>query len=247
MIYHNTYYLNPMIKSLDSRLRGNDKRDIQVLTTFKKLFYCLLLHVCTITLHGQPFTIIIDPAGDTKNTGREIDDTFERGITLQCAEELKKQLNKTFPDIRVILTRVPGETIAPLQNASFSNRLQADFYLSISFYQEPEMPSHLSLFYYLENPTDRLHHYNPLYFYHVQQAHLIHLKESESIGKTFLKSLQNSSINSVFIAQGLFGIPYKPLIGIKAPSIAIEAGLRQKDDWKYLIAPLTTCIKAIIS
>ncbi|HSW75798.1 MAG TPA: N-acetylmuramoyl-L-alanine amidase, partial [Candidatus Saccharimonadales bacterium] len=183
---------------------------------------------------------------DPKNTGREIDDVFERGITLQCAEELKKQLNNVLPHIRVILTRVPGETIQPLQNASFSNRLQADFYLSISFYQEPEMPCHISLFYYLQNPSDHIHNYNPLYFYHVQQAHLIHLKDSQSVGKIFLKSLQNSVINSAFITQGLFGIPYKQLIGIKAPSLALEAGLCKKDDWKYLIAPLITCIKAII-
>lgn len=214
--------------------------------SIKYVFLIFLFCAQNITPHDQPFTVIIDPLGDPKNTGREIDDVFERGITLQCAEELKKQLNNTLPNIRVILTRVPGETIAPLQNASFSNRLQADFYLSISFYQEPEMPSFISLFYYLENPTDRLHHYNSLYFYHASQAHLINLKESEAIGKVFLKSLQNSSINSVFRTQGLFGIPYKPLIGIKAPSLAIEAGLRQKDDWRYLITPLTTCIKAII-
>ncbi|MFA5998612.1 MAG: N-acetylmuramoyl-L-alanine amidase [Candidatus Babeliales bacterium] len=215
--------------------------------SIKKLFIIFLLLSQKLTPENQPFTIIIDPLGDPKNTGREIDDTFERGITLQCAEELKKQLNNTLPDVRVVLTRVPGETIAPLQNASFSNRLQADFYLSISFYQEPEMPSHISLFYYLDSPTDLWHHYNPLYFYHVSQAHLIHLKDSETMGKSFLKHLQNSSINSVFIAQGLFGIPYKPLIGIKAPSLAIEAGLCKKDDWKYLISPLISCIKAIIS
>ncbi|MCX5923987.1 MAG: N-acetylmuramoyl-L-alanine amidase [Candidatus Dependentiae bacterium] len=215
--------------------------------SIKKLFIIFLMFSQKLTLGNQPFTIIIDPFGDSKNTGREIDDTFERGITLQCAEELKKQLNNLLPDVRIVLTRVPGETIAPLQNASFSNRLQADFYLSISFYQEPEMPSHISLFYYLDSPTDSWHRHNPLYFYHVEQAHLIHLKDSETMGKSFLKQLQNSSINSVFVAQGLFGIPYKPLVGIKAPSLAIEAGLRQKDDWKYLISPLTTCIKAIIS
>ncbi|HSW75550.1 MAG TPA: hypothetical protein VLG50_00750, partial [Candidatus Saccharimonadales bacterium] len=99
-----------MIKSLDSSLRWNDNVDIQVLFIFKKLLYCLLFFVSTLLPQEQPFTIIIDPLGDPKNTGREIDDVFERGITLQCAEELKKQLNNVLPHIRVILTRVPGET-----------------------------------------------------------------------------------------------------------------------------------------
>jgi len=190
---------------------------------------------------------MIDPFGDSKLlTGHEIDDNFERGITLQCAEELKKQLNNVLPDIRIVLTRVPGETIQPLQNASFSNRLQADFYLSISFYHEQEIPSHVSLFYYLENTTDLWHRHNSLHFYRAEQAHLINIKTSKSIGERFLETLSNSSINSVFVTTGLFGCPYKQLIGVQAPSIAIEAGLQKKDDWKYLISSLITCIKSTI-
>lgn len=38
------------------------------------------------------FTLMIDPAGDAKHAGRVIEDSFERGITLQCAEKLKKML-----------------------------------------------------------------------------------------------------------------------------------------------------------
>ena len=191
-------------------------------------------------------TIMLDPFGDSKHTGKEIDDTFERGITMQCAEELKKQLNALFPDLRVVITRVPGESIHPLQNASFSNRLQADFHLCISFYHQ-EMPTYIAFFYYLENSTDHWHKYNPLCFYHVQQAHLINLKSTKIIGEKFLKIFQDSSINSAFTPLGLFGCPYKQLIGIQAPSLAIEVGLLKKDDWKYLMNPLITCIKELIS
>ena len=42
---------------------------------------------------------MIDPSGDAKHTGRVIQDTFERGITLQCAEALKKELNSAMTGV----------------------------------------------------------------------------------------------------------------------------------------------------
>lgn len=207
-------------------------------------FFLLLLFTYSSLV---PFTIMIDPSGDAKHTGRIIENTFERGITLQCAEALKKELNQQMPNIRVVLTRVPGETLQPLQNASFANRLQVDFYISIYFYPEPEIPSHVSLFEYQANTTDNWHKYNPLSFYHVSQAHLINIKKTIDIGKIFLKNFQNNFLKPFFIVQGLFCIPFKPLLGIKAPAIALEAGLVKKDDWKHLINPLVNSIKEIVS
>ena len=66
---------------------------------------------------------MLDPAGDAQNPGRTIDDNFERGITLQFAEKLKEMLQEKFPTIRVVLSRTPGESLQPLQNANFANRL----------------------------------------------------------------------------------------------------------------------------
>lgn len=195
----------------------------------------------------MPFTVMIDPSGDAKHTGRVIQDTFERGITLQCAELLKAELNKTIPDIRVILTRVPGETIQPLQNASFANRLQADLYLSISFYLETDIPSHIAIYQYITNQTDHWHKYSPLCFYHVSQAHLINMGLTTALGKKLLKTLQSNAINSFFLPLGLFTIPYKPLLGVKAPALALEAGINQKNDFKYLIKPLVSFIEEIVS
>ena len=203
----------------------------------------LLFFSQTIT----PFTIMIDPSGDTKHTGRVIQDTFERGITMQCAELLKKELNIHLPHVRVVLTRVPGETIQPLQNASFANRLPADFYLSISFYAQTDIPSHVAIYQYLATQTDYWHKYMPLCFYHVSQAYLINIGLTTQLGKKLLKIFQNKTINPFFMPQGLFAIPYKPLIGIKAPAIAIEAGINQKDDYKNLIKPLVAFIAEISS
>src|SRR5579859_5868722 len=72
----------------------------------------------------KPFSIMLDPAGDAQITGRIIDDSYERGITLQLCEDIKKQLEADHPkNTRIVLTRFPGETIDPLQNANFANRL----------------------------------------------------------------------------------------------------------------------------
>ena len=71
---------------------------------------------------------MLDPAGDAQYPGRIIDDSFERGITLQCVEELQRAITRQFPHVRVVLTRFPGETCQPLQNAHFANRLDVDLY-----------------------------------------------------------------------------------------------------------------------
>ena len=205
--------------------------------------YLISIIFTTSLIH--PFTIMIDPSGDAKHTGRVIEDTFERGITLQFVETLKKELNKVSPKIRVVLTRVPGETIQPLQNASFANRLQVDFYLSIYFYEEPELPSHIYLYQYVAQKTDFWHRYLPLSFYQVNESHQININESKKIGEEFLKVLSDKKINRSFETVGLFGIPFQPLLGIKAPALAIEAGIRDKEGLSELIAPLVNCIKGI--
>ncbi|MBI2353084.1 N-acetylmuramoyl-L-alanine amidase [Candidatus Dependentiae bacterium] len=203
----------------------------------------LFLFLSISQLHA--FTVMIDPCGDAKCTGRVIQDTFERGITLQCAELLKKELNQLAPHIRVVLTRVPGETIQPLQNASFANRLQADLYIRISFYPEIDILPHVSFFQYVTQQTDFWHSYQPLCFYPVMQAHLIHISLTKKLGLLLNDFFKNSSFNNFFKVQGFFSIPYKPLCGIKAPALAIEAGIHQRDDYVYLIKPLVAFIREV--
>ena len=57
--------------------------------SLKHTFFLLLF--VTIPTLSKKFTIMLDPSGDAKHTGRIINKTFERGISLQCAEVLKKK------------------------------------------------------------------------------------------------------------------------------------------------------------
>lgn len=57
---------------------------------------CLIFFLLftTMVCCAHQITIIIDPAGDANHALREIDDTYERGLTLQCAQALKKKLKR---------------------------------------------------------------------------------------------------------------------------------------------------------
>src|SRR5207244_3933134 len=72
--------------------------------------------------------------GDAKRIGRKIGDGFERGLTLQCAEKIKEVIEHQAPYIKIIITRMPGDTVYELQNASLSNRLNADLFINLNFY-----------------------------------------------------------------------------------------------------------------
>ena len=74
----------------------------------------------------QQRIVVLDPAGDAKRTGRRIGDSFERGLTLQCAEKIKEIIEARSSHIKVVITRMPGDNVYDLQNASLSNRIHAD-------------------------------------------------------------------------------------------------------------------------
>jgi hypothetical protein len=202
--------------------------------------------VATLALQGKDFTIMLDPAGDAQHTGRIINNTFERGVSLECAKVLKEKITAACPEIRVILTRVPGETLQPLQNASFANRLDIDLYLGLYFYKEEEAIQQLSLYYYLANKTtDFWYKAEPLFFYPAHQAYLLNLHKTKKLGEQLLSVFQSPNSLPFFHVAGLVGIPFKPLIGITAPALSLEIGLQNSTDWNYIIEPIIIFIKQI--
>jgi len=194
----------------------------------------------------MPYTIMIDPAGDSQHIGRVIDNTFERGITLQCAESLKTALAKELPQIRVVISRIPGESVEKLQNAAFANRLQVDLYLNLQFYQETNNPAKIAFYYYSYQPlTDAWHTPKPLSFYNLQEIYLLNYNLTKKLCLDFLH-IWEQEYKKYFVPLGAFGIPFQPFIGIQAPAIAIEAGLIHKDSWQMLINPLVQIIAKAI-
>lgn len=196
------------------------------------LVYLLIFSLLPTFLY--PFTIMLDPAGDARTPGRTINQHVERGITLQIAEAIKKEIEfeqagrgYLANPVRVVLTRAPGEAIAPLHNAMFANRLEADLYLSIHCFHAAAAP--LTIYHYLTNPvTDLWSTPKQLALYPYDQAHLYQVHASKTNAEKLKTSLASAKGSSV---RGVFGLPFKPLVGIKVPALAIEIGLRNKDEW----------------
>ncbi len=206
----------------------------------------MYISLCIFHTNLHSITIMIDPIGDGKYTGREIEDTFERSLTLQCAQELKQKIESLYPHTQVILTRIAGEILQPLQNASYANRMNINLYIALSFYHEETIPGYLSIFYYVENSLDLQHKYNPVHFYHISQAYLANVSSSSCIAKKFDAIFKQKNFNPHFLCLGSFGIPCMPLFGIQAPAIYLEAGLARKNDWKYLIEPILHALEEIL-
>lgn len=198
------------------------------------VFLPILLFFACAPLY--PFTIMLDPAGDARTPGRTINQHVERGITLQIAEAIKKEIELAQGDhdfltapVRIVLTRAPGESIAPLHNAMFANRLEADVYLSIHCFHLTAGHAPLTIYHYLTNPvTDLWSSPKQLALYPYDQAHLYQVHASKQAAEKLKASLVASKISDV---RGVFGFPFKPLVGIKVPAFAIEIGLRNKDEW----------------
>jgi len=189
---------------------------------------------------------MIEPSGDAKHTGRAIDDCFERGISLQFAERLKKIIEAESPYIRIILSRFAGESLEPLQNANFSNRLNVDLYLSIHFFEEKEEKPIIHIYHFVYNRiTDYWRDENPLQFIPYDQAHQINIAQTKRYATNLHQALQ--SFAKQFETQARIGFPFKPLIGIQAPAIALESSLKTKDDWQLYLSPIAQSIKKIVT
>lgn len=190
------------------------------------------------------FSIMLDPAGDAVHTGRCIDDSFERGLTLQYAQHLKTYLEKTVPAIRVTLTRNPGEVVSDLQNAHFANRMNVDLFLSIHFFKETEVVPRCYVYTYAQVDDADIQKNNALSFWRYDKIHLCNADQTKEYAEIFVKTLQQH--NKHFSCSACYRFPIKPLVGIKSSAIAIEIGLKSKNDWQQYIEEVGSALAAII-
>ena len=192
------------------------------------------------------FSLMLDPAGDAVHTGRCIDDSFERGLTLQYAQQLKTYLEKTVPALRVTITRNPGEVVADLQNAHFANRMNVDLFLSIHFFKETEVVPRCYVYTYAQADDTEMQKNNALSFWRYDKIHLYHADQTKQWAELFVQVLQQEQYNKNFSCHGYYRLPFKPLVGIKSSAIAIEIGLKHKDEWQQYIEKVGSALVGII-
>lgn len=212
------------------------------------LFLCgiYLTSVHSIVHHQEKYyTVILDPAGDAQHVGRSIGDSFERGLTLQCAEKIKEIVESRAPHIKIVLTRMAGDTVYEWQNASLANRI-GDFFVNLNFYytQETKPTIYLYQFSYGNDFVNQHHHWSAVYTY--DQAYMVSKHTTDVCSQLFKKELLSSAWQSLFCVTGPSALPIKSLIGITIPSISIEAGLKDKHLWHHYSEPIACAIIAVI-
>lgn len=193
-------------------------------------------------------TIMLDPAGDGQRTGRTVLDTFERSITLACAQALKQELEKHVADIRVIVSREPGEILEPLQTATFANRLRTHLFIHLSCHQLAQAPATCALYYFVYNPVTDFWRAKPeptaweAHFF----AHRRNLALSAACARQVHTALAAYRQRGGFKLSPAHGIPSRPLVGVQAAAICCEIGLAESQGWQPFIEPLVEGLAGVI-
>ena len=195
----------------------------------------------------QKTIIMIDPAGSVSDIGRKLVEGYERGATLKFAERIQKKLEEKY-NVRVILTRSPGEEILPFQNASFANRLHADFFIRLHLYREDSIKPKIALYHLVfDSLVDfAKRNIDPLTFFSVYQSHFAHIHKTKALGDKVYEYLNLQLYKKYFDCVPLSGIPLRHLVGVQAPSIVIECGISHDEQWVQLVEPLCDSLRPSI-
>ncbi|MFH1643806.1 MAG: hypothetical protein ABIA74_01395 [bacterium] len=203
------------------------------------LFFYFMSNLSAFNVLEKQPLVMIDPAGHAKNVGRRLIESYERGETFKFAERLKDALSEKY-GIRSVLTRFPGEEIIDLQNASFANRLQVDFYISLHIYRQDNVKPKIYIYYLVYDPVVDLtkRTIDPLKFLPIQQAHFPGIGNTLFSCKKIKECFSQMDNQKKFDFYGPYGIPFKPLVGVTAPAIGLEVGIDQEDKWLNLVEPI---------
>ena len=151
-----------------------------------------------------------------------------------------------------MISRTPGQELAEHQTLSFANQTQPDLFLSLSLFAlsgNAGAKPQVHLYNLLIDPfTDAIRKaYHGISFVPLEQAHCSYLKASIAVGHNF----KTIAAQEPFVQQcelvGPYALPYKPLLGITAPSIGIEIGLRKDRDWELCLPMIIATLNKLIS
>lgn len=219
---------------------------------YKKLLCISTLTLLVITFNGYtqntPLQKIsmLNPAGDVKHPGRKFTNGYERAVTFRIAEQLQKGIEQKY-NIRAVLTRMPGEEVIHLQNASFANRLKVSLFLHLAIYKEESSKPKIYIYHLVQDPVaDFAHRTLPtLTFTPVNKAYLHSIHQTKTFGERMKLALSTHDNEALFDCCGVFGLPLKPLEGITQPALLIEIGANSEEKIAALIQPLIDSLKFI--
>jgi N-acetylmuramoyl-L-alanine amidase len=200
------------------------------------------------------FTLMLDPAGDVKNTGREIDGATEQALTLQIAQEIKRSVESQVPGVRVIIARSHDETVEPLQHAAFANRLKVNAYIAINCFKQQEATPQFFFYYLSYNPTTDFwqHKEQGLQLTPIDQAYKQSIEQTRAMATSLYETCkaeapQLAKEKKVTLrCNAPLGLPCKQLLGITSPAIVLEIGLKKQQSWQPLVPVIVKAIEKIV-
>ena len=193
------------------------------------------------------FSIVIDPSQNNRTIGSE----YEKNITLACAEAIRTYCYNNVLDITIEVTRERGETVEPLQIATFSNTVHPNLHIALHCVAKP-VPE-LWIYYNQWNYTDtHQKQSNTISLIPAHQTYLYTYNTSKHYARTVYKFLEAYAFSEfTIITHKPIGCPCKPLFGLTAPSIVIELGIAHDahlslytDMLTHLITNLTTAAES---
>lgn len=199
--------------------------------------FLLLFTVFSFLQIDGKYILVLDPS----SVSRQLADSFTKGLTLQFAQQVKRQLEGKY-DVDVVITRAVGLHASHDNHVQLSNRLNANLYLHISFFQETSIKQQWFIYYHTsgnEQVTQKETSFCTYQSAHAR-AHTCTIKQAH----TMHTSLQK--LYPTFSYMPPIGMPCAVLSGIIAPALMIEIGLRIADDWQVCVEPLCHVLGAFI-
>lgn len=195
-----------------------------------------LFFAISIALHTTQIfckTILFDVVGDAYSSGRIIQESFERGITLAYAEAVQKRCAQFNSDLSISIVNPAGSQYTQLEKAHKINCMHADLVISIHCYQEQISPS-LYIYHYGYEPLPTLNT-NSLIWCPYNKAYTINFSKTQIYALELTHTLKSYETDVSFYVHGPFIIPLTPLVGIVTPALLLELGLITEKNWHNFV------------
>lgn len=190
-------------------------------------------------------TIVLAPTGSSTTPGRKIKNNFEYILSHQFIRALQHELLEIFPTLQI---RIPNECnvqLDPLQLATISNSAPANLLVKVQFYLETDIKSQVYLYrcsYGQEFVSRRW----DLSWCPVEQAPLINKTKTKKWITQLYSQLSTEQYKPWFTVASPIKVPLKPMLGIIAPAILVEIGLKDDAEWTNFVKPLANSLKPVI-
>lgn len=206
--------------------------------------YSVVMLLCNVLIHAQR-TIVFDPAGNTRGQGRLVMGVPEAHQTLLLTNAIQEFLKKEYPDIAVIITRLPGEHIDEVAKAQLTNKMDVNLYVRLLLYESCD---NIPIWYIYQHTNYAIakKSLTDFAFYPFEHAFLMSYEKTKQYNNALIALLSQDHYLPLWRVVGPINLPLEGIQGIVAPIIIIECGISEKHHWKNIVEPLANAIITLL-